>query len=50
MIIKEFIVLSKYDLIALCNDTPVEIYIDEKPFTLCSDEYFEKQLAEEGDE
>lgn len=47
---KEFIVLSRYDLIALCDDKPVEIHIDEKPFTLCSDEYFEKQKDEEVDE
>lgn len=43
----EFICLSRYDLLALLDDAPVEIRIDGKPFTLCSDEYFEKQLAEE---
>ena len=47
---KEFIVLSRYDLIALCNDHPVEIRIGGKSFTLCSDEYFENQMAEEVDE
>lgn len=47
---KEFVVLSRYDLLALLDDAPVEIFIDGKPFMLCSDEYFEKQLAEEVDE
>lgn len=47
---KEFVVLSRYDLLALLDDAPVEIHIDGKPFTLCSDEYFEKQNAEEAEE
>lgn len=40
----EFIVLSRPDMLTLCNDKPVTIYIDRKPYQLCTDEYFEKQI------
>lgn len=38
-----FIVLSKYDISSLRNDEPVTVYINKKPYILCSDEFFEKQ-------
>lgn len=40
----EFIILSRGDMLALCNDKPITVYIDKKPYVLCTDEYFEKQI------
>ena len=45
----EFIVLSKVDMVALCNDKPITIHIDQKPYVLCTDECFEKQTVEGED-
>lgn len=45
----EFIILSRVDMLTLCNDKPVTVYIDKKPYMLCTDEYFEKQKAESED-
>ena len=39
----EFVILSRYDMLVLCEDKPVTIWIDGKPYVLCTDEYFEKQ-------
>ena len=46
----QYIVLSRPDMLALCNDKPVTIYVDKKPYVLCTDEYFEKQQKEEWGE
>ena len=46
----EYIVLSRPDMLALCNDKPVTVYVDKKPYVLCTDEYFEKQMKEEWGE
>ena len=43
----EFIILSRGDMLTLCDDKPVTIYIDKKPYVLCTDEYFEKQITNE---
>lgn len=43
----EFIILSRPDMWALCDDKPVTIYINNKPYVLCTDEYFEKQAESE---
>jgi len=43
---KEFIVLSILDMLALSNDKPVTIYIDKKPYELCTEDYFKKQMKE----
>lgn len=40
----EFVVLSRVDIHRLREDKPVTIWIDCKPYILCTDEYFEKQL------
>lgn len=40
----EFVVLSRVDMLCLCEDKPVTIWINCKPYILCTDEYFEKQL------
>ena len=45
----EFIVLSRLDMWALCDDKPVTIYINNKPYVLCTDEYFEKQAESEAE-
>ena len=42
----EFIILSRVDMLTLCDDKPVTVYIDKKPYVLCTDEYFEKQRNE----
>ena len=42
----EFVILSRYEMLALCEDKPVTIYIDKKPYILCTDEYFERQKHE----
>lgn len=42
----EFIILSRVDMLTLWNDKPVTVYIDKKPYVLCTDEYFEKQKRE----
>ena len=42
----EFIILSRADILTLCDDKPVTVYVDKKPYVLCSDEYFEKQRNE----
>ena len=44
----EYIVLSRYDMRALCDDKPITVFIDKKPYVLCTDECFEKQ--QKGDE
>lgn len=41
----EFIILSRVDMQTLCSDKPVTVYIDKKPYLLCTDEYFEKQAV-----
>lgn len=41
-----FIILSRADMLSLCNDKPVTVYVDKKPYVLCTDEYFEKQRTE----
>lgn len=41
---KEFVVLSRIDILCLREDKPVTIWIDGKPYELCTDEYFEKQM------
>ncbi len=43
----EFIILSRGDILTLCKDEPVTVWIDKRPMLLCSDEYFEKQKTEE---
>ncbi len=43
---KEFIILSRADMLVLCDDKPVTVYVDKKPYVLCTDEYFEKQRNE----
>ena len=40
----EFIILSRVDMLTLCDDKPVTVYVDKKPYVLCTDEYFEKQI------
>ena len=42
----EFVILSRPDILTLCEDKPVTIYIDKKPYILCTDEYFERQIHE----
>lgn len=42
----EFIILSRVDMLTLRNDKPVTVYVDKKPYVLCTDEYFEKQRNE----
>lgn len=42
----EFIVLSRVDILTLCDDKPVTVYVDKKPYVLCTDEYFKKQRNE----
>lgn len=44
----EFVVLSRIDILCLREDKPVTIWIDGKPYELCTDEYFEK--ANESEE
>ena len=44
---REFVILKcRPDILALCEDKPVTIYIDKKPYILCSEEYFERQKHE----
>ena len=45
----EFVILSRVDMLCLCEDKPVTIWIDGKPYVLCTDEYFEKQKRESED-
>lgn len=40
----QFVILSKLDMSALCDDKPVDFYIDNKRYVLCTDEYYEKQI------
>lgn len=42
----EFIILSRVDMLTLCDDKPVIVYVNKKPYTLCTDEYFEKQMRD----
>lgn len=42
----EFVVLSRVDIHTLCDDKPVTIWINGKPYVLCTDEYFEKQMRD----
>ena len=41
----EFVILSRDEVLALCEDKPVTMYIDKKPYVLCTDEYFEKEIC-----
>ncbi len=45
----EFIVSSKYDILLLKADKPVTICVDGNPYVLCTDEYFEKQKVDHGE-
>ena len=45
----EFIVLSRPDILTLCRDEPVTVYIDRKSYILCTDEYFEKQMKPQAE-
>ena len=38
----EFIILSRGDIMTLCKDEPVEVWIDNRPMFICSDEYYER--------
>jgi hypothetical protein len=40
----EYVILSRVDMLTLCKDKPVTIYVDKKSYVLCTDEYFEKQI------
>lgn len=40
-----YVILSGADVLELTKDKPVVIYIDGKPHTLCTDEYFEKETG-----
>ena len=42
----EFVVLSRIDIHCLREDKPVTIWINGKPYVLCTDEYFERQRNE----
>ena len=42
----EFVILSRADILTLCDDKPVTVYVDKKPYVLCTDEYFEEQRNE----
>lgn len=41
----QFIILSGSDISTLCDDKPVTVYIDKKPYVLCTDGFFEKQIS-----
>lgn len=41
----EFIILSGAEILTLCADKPVTVNVDKKPYVLCTDEYFEKQIT-----
>lgn len=43
----QYIILSKVDIATLCKDAPVTVYIDNKPYIICTDEYFEKDMRGE---
>ena len=43
----EFIILSRGDIMTLCKDEPVKVWVDKRPMLLCSDEYFERQKSED---
>jgi hypothetical protein len=40
----EYIILSRVDMLTLSEDKPVTVYVDKKPYVLCTDEYFKKQI------
>ena len=42
----EFFILSRADILTLCDDKPITVYVDKKLYVLCTDEYFEKQRKE----
>ena len=46
----EYIILSKSDMLALCDDKPVTVYINNKSYVLCTDECFEKQMKAESED
>lgn len=46
---KKFIVLSPIDVKLLCEDKPVTVRIDDTLFVLCTDEYYEKERTNDGD-
>lgn len=46
----QFVILSKQDIFALCEDKPVTFYIDNTRYVLCTDEYYEKQIMHKESE
>lgn len=46
----EYIILSRIDMLTLCDDKPITIYIDKKPYVLCTDEYFTILNKKESEE
>ena len=46
---RKFIILSQIDVKLLCEDKPVTVKIDDTSFVLCTDEYYEKERTNDGD-
>lgn len=49
---EEFVVLKKSDMKNLKNDKPIKVRLfdDDRIFTLCTEEYFKKEVMKEGEE
>ncbi len=39
----ELIILNRADVLKLCGDKPVTVYVNGRPYVLCTEEYFERQ-------
>lgn len=46
---RKFIILNQIDVKLLCEDKPVIVQIDDTSFVLCTDEYYEKEITNDGD-
>lgn len=46
----QFVILSKQDISQLCEDKPVDFYIDSKRYVLCTDECYEEQIKQKESE
>ena len=46
----KFIILNREDMLALCGNKPVTFYVDKKPYVLCTEECYEKQINGENKE
>lgn len=47
---RQYIVLSQADIIALLENKPVSVYVNDVKYIVCSDECYEQEIEREASE